>query len=226
MQQDEGNNRRLVLAAGLCLLVLMAWPMIFPPPKSTMTHTEDAAVATSTSAEPPPVATTTSTKAKPQPTVPPELYTFRGEVDVDGSPVPFQVDVTNVGGGIERFVLESYFERDQDNRATTDPIQLSNPTMKIEDDEDAVYRQMASLGFLEETTFEVPKRPVYEVVEKGDTRGPLPAPHAGGVSSSNGSTSSGRTRSRSSWRSRSATRAGRSRRTGCSSERRSTRPRR
>lgn len=168
--EEESNNRRLVLAAGLCLLVLMAWPVIFPPPKSTMTHTEDAAVATSTATDNgTAVATNTSTTVAPQPEVAPEIYTFKGVVDVDGSDVPFTVDLTNMGGGVESFTLESYFERDKDNRATGEPIQLADGTTDIERDADAAYRQMAAVGFLEETTFDVPKRPIYEVVEKTDT---------------------------------------------------------
>ncbi len=169
--EDEHNNRRLVVAAGLCLLVLMVWPILFPKPKQKLAAGEDGGTKTSTAAvvaEAPPTTDTSTVVVKASPTRPSvarEDFTFRGVVDVDGMEVPFKAEITNAGGGIDQFVLESYFERDHENRATTDPIGLADSIDGIRDDSEAAYRQMASVAFLEGTTFSVPALPVYEVVD-------------------------------------------------------------
>lgn len=174
--EDESNNRRLVVAAGMCLLVLLLWPMLFPRSNQKVAPGKDGGVATATTSrgavalDDPGTRTSTRTAKRARKEVPREEYTFRGEVDVDGMPVPFRVDLTNAGGGIDEFVLESYFERDKDNRATDEPIGLADSIDGIRDDERAAYRQMASVQFLDGTTFDVPDLPVYEIVEKTSSR--------------------------------------------------------
>src|SRR5262245_41439737 len=118
--EDETNNRRLLIAAGLCLLVLIAWNVFFPAPKpKPAAISADAGVATSTATAENPQVTTTSTRAhevvQTNTNVKPQLFTFKGEVPADGSRVaiPFEVHLTNVGGGIDYFELPSYKERDR-----------------------------------------------------------------------------------------------------------------
>lgn len=173
--EDEHNNRRLVVAAGLCLLVLMVWPVLFPRPNTKVATSEDGGTKTSTAtavvAAPP---TTTSTAVATAPTrtkVAREDFVYHGLVDVDGTEVPYTAELTNAGGGIDQFTLTSYFERDKDNRATQEPIGLADSTDGIRDEADAAYRQMAAVSFLDGTTFSVPELPVYEVVEKDERAG-------------------------------------------------------
>src|SRR5262245_4800247 len=128
--EDETNNRRLLIAAGLCLLVLIAWNVFFPPPKKPqVAMSADAGVATSTSTAEHPQLAATSTRTQEvvqtSSNVKPQLFTFKGEVPADGpehKEIPFEVHLTNVGGGIDYFELPSYKERDRDNRKTDQPI--------------------------------------------------------------------------------------------------------
>lgn len=182
MEDQANQNRRLVLAAGLCLLVLMLWPVLFPRPKVAVTPPASDPVATATRSQPAQVVAGTATTSAPATAkVEPAFFEFAGSVPVDSRQVPYNVKLSNVGGGIETFLLPSYKERDRDNRATEDPIALANPVvgrllageLPIDGfpnaEARAAYGQMSSLRFLEGTTFTVPALPVYEVVEaQGD----------------------------------------------------------
>jgi YidC/Oxa1 family membrane protein insertase len=167
--EEESNNKRLLIAAGLCLLVLIAWNFIFPPPprpKPIAGSPDGSVVATSTAAGTNPIAQT-STKGvdvAATPDVKPQQYSFKGEVPAgdDRHAIPFEVITTNVGGGIDHFELPSYKERDRDNRKTEQPITLA----KSVGPGGGVYGQMAGIQFREGTTFNLPELPVYEVVEE------------------------------------------------------------
>lgn len=182
MEDSANQNRRLVLAAGICLLVLLVWPVLFPRPKVAVTPPKAPAVATGTAAAPaaPAIAAATQTAtvaSPPTPKVAPAFFAFEGSVPLDNRSVPYQVKLTNVGGGVESFLLPSYKERDRDNRATEDPIGLANGVVNkllaqqlpvdsfASAEARAAYGQMSSLRFLEGTTFNVPALPTYEVVE-------------------------------------------------------------
>jgi YidC/Oxa1 family membrane protein insertase len=183
--EESNQNQRLILAAGLCLLVLLIWPVLFPRPKIEHAKPETPAVATGTTA--PTLAAVTATRAAgAMPKVEPRSFDFAGEVELDGKKVPYQIALTNVGGGVEAFSLPSYKERDKDNRATDIPISLANPVVSkflanqplgglasegpgfASPEEQAAYGQMAGIRFLSGTTFNIPSLPVYEVVEAKD----------------------------------------------------------
>ncbi len=173
--EEEAQNRRLVLAVGLCLVVwwfsvLTAGPGVQAP----VSQPDAGAVATSTLSTPPPrMAVTTATATKPPPPMvvaDPELFDFEGAVPIDDERIRFALSLTNVGGGIERFVLPSYYERNADNVATDEPITLANPTASIANPEEAQFAQAAAIGFGKGTTFNAPERMVFEVVEKTEDR--------------------------------------------------------
>ena len=170
--EEEAQNRRLVLAVGLCLVVwwfsvLTAGPGVQAP----VSQPDAGAVATSTPSVPQ-MAVATATATKPPPTVvaDPELFDFEGAVPIDDERIRFALSLTNVGGGIERFVLPSYYERNADNLATDEPITLANPTAAIANPEEAQFAQAAAIGFGKGTTFNAPERMVFEVVEKSEDR--------------------------------------------------------
>src|SRR5688500_799329 len=112
MEDDSSDKRRLILAAGLCLLVMMGWPYLFPPPDKPVALPKDAGpVATSTTGST--VATSTRSAAPvAQKQVPTETFEFAGSVVYDEQPHPYQAKLINTGGGIERWVLPTYKERD------------------------------------------------------------------------------------------------------------------
>ncbi len=149
--------------------------MVFPPPEQPK-PTPDAAVATATTtstSDATAVATSTATRAiKPIPSaksVKVEMYTFKGAVEVEKDTIPFEVKLTNNGGGIQDFRLPTYFERNDDNEATDDPIQLANPTdPKTELPREVAFRQMAGIGFGKDTTFATPEVIPFEVVKTSD----------------------------------------------------------
>lgn len=166
---EENNNKRLLMAAGLCFLVMVVWNFAVPPPASKPGALPSAGAGTSTVA----VATSTGSiggdgaaELDPAPEMkaePPQLFTFRGEVhNADtGEDVPFEVRLTNVGGGIDRFELPSYNERDGDNHKTDQPITLAMSVLE----EPTLFGQMAGLDFVDDSTFKLPPRPVYEVAQ-------------------------------------------------------------
>ena len=168
--EEDTQNRRLFLAVSLCLLVWWTSVLTTGGLQGPVAPVEGSAVDTSTPAA---AITTlaaaeTSTAAPPIPTVAVErhTFTFSGAVDIDEDSVPFDVALTNVGGGIERFVMPSYFERNADNIATDEPISLANPTAEEQDAEVGQFGQAAAIGFGKGTTFSVPERMVFEVVEE------------------------------------------------------------
>lgn len=167
--EDESNNRRLMIAAGLCVLVLIAWQFLFPAPPRPKTKlvTDGGIVATATTTGSPTIAAVTSTAGTDvaaTANVKPQVTSFRGEVPgiEKGDAIPFEVRVTNVGGSIDYFELPSFKERDGDNKKTDLPVSLAKPVPPG----DPVYQQMAGISFLEGTTFTLPDVVNYEVVEE------------------------------------------------------------
>jgi YidC/Oxa1 family membrane protein insertase len=157
-----------MIAAGLCVLVLVAWQFMFPaPPRPKAKPITEGAVATSTASTNTQVAATSTTSGEAvaaTTNVKPKLTSFRGEVPgiEKGDAIPFEVRVTNIGGGIDYFELPSFKERDGDNRKTDKPVSLAKPLAP----NDPAYQQMASISFLDGTTFTVPELINYEVVEE------------------------------------------------------------
>lgn len=171
MQEDSSKNR-LLLTAALCFLVMMGWNVLFPKKRpnpvtpgavATATAAVDAGVAGS-----PEVATATVAAPPVVPTVAVkgETFPFAGRVEYADMKVPYELSITNIGGGIQTYVLPGYKERNKDNEATDDPISLADPTSFDVRDGAAVTAQMAGIQFLDETTFTVPKRIPFEVVGK------------------------------------------------------------
>jgi YidC/Oxa1 family membrane protein insertase len=170
---EQAHNSRMLKAAVVCFILLAAYTLIFPP---SSTETTPAEVATadgglapdptgSGPAAPTATATSGAVMAAAAPTqARPERFTFRGRVETSPSPISYELELTNVGGGIERFELPEFKARDDKNAPTDDPIRLAVPSA----DEPDLSAQMAGLEFLEGTTFRLPPRPIYEVVEKGE----------------------------------------------------------
>lgn len=174
LMEEDAQNRRLVLAAALCLVVLQIWGLLNAGTMETEPGLDAGVVTTSSASAPtePALAETATVAIEVAKTraVEPELFEFVGSVPIDDQQVPFQVSLTNVGGGIERFTLPTYFERDADNLATDEPISLADPTSQMADAEAAAFRQAAAISFGRQTSFSVPERMVFEVVEKSDHR--------------------------------------------------------
>ncbi len=149
-------------------MVLMLWQVMFPPPKRPQKPKAPPAQAasqktgTSSASAVSPVAQAPTRKAVER-----NDFVFKGEIKEFG--VPFEVTVSNLGGGIERFILPKYKERDKDNKATEDPISLANSTANLEP-RLVPRRQMAGLSFGDKTTFSVPPRIDFEVTEKSADR--------------------------------------------------------
>lgn len=176
-EESQSQNRRLVLAAGLCLLVLMAWPYFFPPKPKPVVDGDQKPVATSTTtdrdgeqrADQDVADTSTSAKGRTaaRKDVPVSTFAFEGSVVYEDKPHPYEAKLTNVGGGIERWALPSFNERDKDNQPTDEPIGLADSTLKLSPAKGA-FRQMAGIQFLESTSFDVPERMVFEEVARTD----------------------------------------------------------
>ncbi|MBX2812325.1 MAG: membrane protein insertase YidC [Myxococcales bacterium] len=173
MNEDEGNNQRMMLAALLCLVVLMIWPFLFPPVKKPASA-EDAKEkdTTADNGELPlareKVETSTLTGSlAPATVVPEQSFAFSGVVHSEGKELPFEVKLSNVGGAFTEFNLLAYHERDANNRPTDTSVSLSNDWSEAPSSRLA-FGQMAGVGFGEETTFQFPERPVYEIVSEKD----------------------------------------------------------
>ena len=180
MNEDDGNNRRMLLAAAICLAVLAIWPVIFPPavpppgsqgdPSATSTSTPS--FSTLDGAEVAAGSVTTSSvgageAVSPTPRVEAQIFSYEGEAEIDDEMVAFRGALTNVGGAFERFVLPGFNERDADNRPTDQPIQLADPVSKSALEELA-FHQMGGIAFVGGSTFELPVGAVYEVVSSSD----------------------------------------------------------
>ena len=178
--EEEAQNRRLFLAVALCLLVMWIPSIFFGGPQqnladgsgldasvtSTMTASAESLAAVPTST----ITNTVIPAAAPMRAVDPEFFKFEGSVAIDDEQVPFIVELTNVGGGIERVVLPTYKERNADNLATDEPITLANPTSDLGDTEAAHFGQAAAIGFAKGTSFQTPEQMIFEVVEKDEGR--------------------------------------------------------
>lgn len=176
--QEEQDKRRLLLAAAMCLMVLLVWPVLFPRPKApvdpagpqdagtAVTATATAADSAPQIAAAEPVKTSSRAATPPTKKVEPKTFEYGGKVSYEDTEVEYALTLTNIGGGIQTFALPTYKERNEDNEATDDPIQLANPTSTKIDDPKGAFQQMAGIGFLEGTTFTVPKRIPFEVVER------------------------------------------------------------
>lgn len=171
MNEDEGNNRRMMLAALLSLVVVMVWPLVFPPEKPEVTGEETLATSTSTTGttEKQVGASQGRSDAAPAilkvPAVAEESYPFQGVVKTDDRELPYEVELSNVGGAFVDFRLSSYYERDERNRPTEAPISLADD-VRDHSDEDLSFGQMGAVGFGDKTTFSFPTRPVYTVVDQ------------------------------------------------------------
>ncbi|MGF1509021.1 MAG: membrane protein insertase YidC [Myxococcota bacterium] len=176
MNQDE-DNRRLLLAAALCLGVLGLWGVMNSPPPQPMVEQSSAATTeTSTgtvvseTVVPPPNERSTSEGAEgvlPEARseqVAPVQHRFSGTAGSGDDAVTFEVVFTNQGGALESFVLPSYSERNAKNRPTDRPIRLADSVVDRPARERA-WRQMGGLAFAEGTSFEFPVSPGYEVVD-------------------------------------------------------------
>lgn len=168
---EDNNNRRLLLASALMLAVLVVWQWLTPARRPAPDVVQEGvaqtatAAATQTSSAAVASAETSSTTAKPTQNIEPKFFTFKGrvpEVQADEA-VPYDLVLTNVGGGIEHFELPSYKERDRQNHKTDKSIELANAVEGRRD----LQGQMAGLTFVGGTTFKMPAVPVYEVVESG-----------------------------------------------------------
>jgi len=163
MEESE-NNQRILRATILSVIVLTTWTYLFPqkPPKKkvSVAKTEKSEnVQTATTAKMAGEVTTTTVAKAPRKVVPESIEKFSGSVDSGDEKIPYTLQLTNVGGGIQLFELPSFKERDADNQPTEDPIRLAQPNMDALD----LRNQMAGIQFLEGTTFRFPLRPVYEV---------------------------------------------------------------
>lgn len=196
MNSDQ-DNRRLLLAAALCLGVLGVWGLVVEPPPAPP---EEPAVS-STPAPGVPSQPSTATKPRPgttqlsstsskaitstaagvalqqagvvlppsNPEVEPQSKTFETTVQLPKEDLPIQWTLTNVGGAFDSCLLPSYDERNSNKRAADRPIRLADP-VSLDEPEISAFRQMGALRFLEGTSFQVPDLPVYEVVHAGSER--------------------------------------------------------
>ncbi|MEE2902529.1 MAG: membrane protein insertase YidC [Myxococcota bacterium] len=163
MEESE-NNQRILRATILSVIVLTTWTYLFPqkPPKknaSVATTEKSENVQTATTATMAGEVTTTTVAKAPRKVIPESIEKFSGSVDSGDEKIPYSLQLTNVGGGIQLFELPSFKERDADNQPTEDPIRLAQPNLDAPD----LRNQMAGIQFLEGTTFRFPLRPVYEV---------------------------------------------------------------
>lgn len=168
--EESNNNQRLLIATLLCFAVLAVWQFFLAPKKTKRPPAQHAQVQTATAAHPAQAGlpeTVSSTQA-PMGTrvVAPELFHFKGAVPNPTAKGQFEYELTltNVGGGIEHFVLPTFKERDKSNEKTDRPITLAEPAS----DKPDLAGQVAGVAFAEGTTFQFPVRPIYEVVEKKD----------------------------------------------------------
>lgn len=176
MNEEEGNNRRTLLAAVLCMGLYVVWQTVFPPPPLAENDPkgQEAAVATtatsSVSAEEV-AAVETATVAEGEfaatSGIDPEVHRFRGAVRVDNDDVPYELALTNVGGGIEDFVLPGFKERASGEKEDAPPISLADP-LSAAPPAALAFGQMAGIGFGGSSTFELPSKPIYEVMESGE----------------------------------------------------------
>ncbi|MCB9655267.1 MAG: membrane protein insertase YidC [Deltaproteobacteria bacterium] len=191
---ESANSKRLILATGLCLVVMVLGQIFMPPKKPASSEGEsagqDAAVAEGSK-----TSTTTAVARtrdlvdgrggdgmgldpgaddaqmpKDSP-VEPAVFSFKGEVpgDAGSAPIPFEVALTNMGGGIDSFRLLTYRERDSNNQPSDIPIQLANSTVGLKG-RDAAIQQMASVEFGDGTSFRTPALIPYQVVESSPDR--------------------------------------------------------
>lgn len=170
MMEEDGNNRRMLLAAALCLGLLLVWQVVFPPPVPVRPPEAVGEPATSTvpssvagSARVPPVSAGPAETS----TAPVRLTRFEGDVAAKGSSIRYQAATTSRGGGIEHFELPTYQERAADNTATDEPIGLADATEALPAGQvgDAQMLALASVGA---STFRIPDALRYQVVGEGD----------------------------------------------------------
>lgn len=180
MNEEEGNNRRTLLAAVLCMGLYVVWQTVFPPPPLPTENgaKEEVAVAaaaetSSTSTAEPRPATSTSTSAGTALAgttgIDPSVVRFEGGVEVDGDTVPYELELTNVGGGIEDFVLSGFKERVSGDKDEAPPVSLADPLSNAPP-ASLAFGQMAGIEFGGASTFALPAKPVYEVVESTEDK--------------------------------------------------------
>ena len=168
MHEDEGDNRRMMLALLLCTAVVMVWPRIFPPPERPQPKAEAAKeeVRTATTAV---AAVETSSVGNRSGQVVPDITTFgfEGSVTADDREIPFEVTLSNVGGAFEGYRLPSYREIAEEEDGKPNGVSLADNVRKASKSE-FEFGQMAAISFEPGTTFVVPRRTVYEVAEQRD----------------------------------------------------------
>jgi len=183
----DDDNRRLLLAAAICLAILGLWGILFPPkappPGGDRAGAADTSTTAASGAGEEVAGTRTATRTDGEgigagasadgraerpvrrPQVEPERIEFSGEVPSGDDRLQWQLTLTNLGGAVDSFVLPDFNERSGDNRATDDKIRLAESVHGVPP-ERARFQQMGGLEFLEGTTFEVETLPVYEIVER------------------------------------------------------------
>ncbi|MFO0723766.1 MAG: membrane protein insertase YidC [Myxococcota bacterium] len=165
--EESRLNQRLLLAAVLSLAAMLGWRYLFPPPPAPKKpviaqHAEGTQTATVAGLQPIDSVKTATVVAR-RPDVKPETIEVHGSVvggeNSDG--VPYNLTLSNVGGVIDGFMLTSFRERDTSNQATDQGVTLADPIGARENAQDA----MGGIEFGAGSTFSLPDRPTYEVVE-------------------------------------------------------------
>ncbi len=105
------DNRRILVATILSVVVLVSWQLLFPAPKRAPEPAKGAEGAQKTQAAPAPAAAPppVPAAAPPPPEAPEELVTLRGE--------QFELTLTSHGGALKSLVLEGRkFQREIDGK--------------------------------------------------------------------------------------------------------------
>lgn len=173
MQEEDVNQRRMLMAAALCLGAMLVYQTLFAPPlppkpaaSGTATATATADASAIAAVEETRTSTTDSFEGSATQSVPPEFFEFTGSAPLDGERmVDFRAQLTNVGGAFERFELPGYKERDSDNQPTDEPIALVNP-MSEASPREREFGQMAAISFVGDSTFDLPRGAVFEVASE------------------------------------------------------------
>jgi YidC/Oxa1 family membrane protein insertase len=169
---ETKHNQRLLLAAALSFGVMLLWWAVFPPkprpkapPEQPAAVTASAAPSLGTALAGTSTGAATSSVAVAAPkAVPIETLEARGAV-TSAKVMPYVARLSNVGAVITSFELTSFKERDASNQATEHPIDMAVATAEGED----TALDLGGIA-LDAATFTLPKRPVYEVVERGPER--------------------------------------------------------
>ncbi|MBK8010838.1 MAG: membrane protein insertase YidC [Deltaproteobacteria bacterium] len=192
---ESANSKRLILATGLCLVVMVLGQIFMPPKKAAGPNGEGSAQDAMVAGEGARTSTLSGARTGErsderragragvddgtgnggangegevldEPPVEAATFLFQGEVpgDAGAAAIPFEVALTNMGGGIDSFRLLTYRERNSKNQPSDLPIQLANSIAGMQGREAAI-QQMAGVEFTEGTSFRTPALIPYKVVE-------------------------------------------------------------